>query len=82
MIPLRDNVPTRAFPVVTAALIAVNVLVYVLVQHGGLTVESGPAGSTFYLRAGVLTVAMTNEQLDASAAAVLATDAVPAGGVR
>jgi membrane associated rhomboid family serine protease len=28
MIPLRDNVPTRHFPVVTVALIAVNVLVW------------------------------------------------------
>ena len=29
MIPLRDNVPTRSFPIVTVSLIAVNVLVYV-----------------------------------------------------
>jgi membrane associated rhomboid family serine protease len=29
VLPLRDNVPTRRFPVVTAALIAVNVLVWV-----------------------------------------------------
>ncbi|HKI91590.1 MAG TPA: rhomboid family intramembrane serine protease [Gaiellaceae bacterium] len=28
MIPLRDNVPTRAFPVVTVALIAANALVW------------------------------------------------------
>ncbi|GAA4554389.1 hypothetical protein [Pseudonocardia xishanensis] len=50
-----------------------------------VTVEPGPAGSTFYLRADGLTVAMTNEQLEqlaASAALILATDAVPAGGVR
>ena len=32
MLPLRDNVPTRHFPVVTVALIAVNVLVWVLYQ--------------------------------------------------
>ena len=32
MLPLRDNVPTRSFPLVTAALIAVNVLVWVLYQ--------------------------------------------------
>ena len=32
MLPLRDNVPTRRFPVVTVALIAVNVLVWVLYQ--------------------------------------------------
>ena len=28
MIPLRDNIPRRRFPVVTVALIVVNVLVY------------------------------------------------------
>jgi membrane associated rhomboid family serine protease len=32
VLPLRDNVPTRNFPVVTVALIAVNVLVWVLYQ--------------------------------------------------
>jgi membrane associated rhomboid family serine protease len=32
VLPLRDNVPTRHFPVVTAALILANVLVWVLYQ--------------------------------------------------
>ncbi len=32
MLPLRDNVPTRHVPVVTVALIAANVLVWVLYQ--------------------------------------------------
>jgi membrane associated rhomboid family serine protease len=32
VLPLRDNVPTRSFPVVTVALIAANVLVWVLYQ--------------------------------------------------
>ncbi len=32
MLPLRDNVPTRSLPVVTWALIAANVLVFVLYQ--------------------------------------------------
>src|SRR5262249_18704146 len=30
MIPLRDNIPTRRFPVVTVLLIAANVVVFVL----------------------------------------------------
>ena len=42
MIPLRDNVPTRHFPLVTVALIAANVLTYLLVQSGGLTSAEGP----------------------------------------
>ena len=33
MFPLKDNVPTRRFPVVTVALIAINVLVYLLLQR-------------------------------------------------
>ena len=32
MLPLRDNVPTRSFPVVTVALIAINVAVWLLYQ--------------------------------------------------
>src|SRR6476659_3786099 len=32
MLPLRDNIPTRRFPVVTVALIAANVAVFVLYQ--------------------------------------------------
>ena len=32
MLPLRDNVPTRSFPLVTVALIVVNLLVWVLYQ--------------------------------------------------
>ena len=42
MLPLRDNVPTRGFPVVTVTLIAANVAFYLLVQHGGLTAPQGP----------------------------------------
>ena len=32
MLPLRDNVPTRSFPLITVALIVTNVLVWVLYQ--------------------------------------------------
>jgi membrane associated rhomboid family serine protease len=35
VLPLRDNLPTRRFPVVTVALIATNVLVFVLYQGAG-----------------------------------------------
>jgi membrane associated rhomboid family serine protease len=35
VLPLKDNVPTRHFPIVTVALIAVNVLVFVLYQDAG-----------------------------------------------
>jgi membrane associated rhomboid family serine protease len=42
MIPLRDNVPTRHFPVVTVGLIVANVLVYFLYQTAGFTAPGGP----------------------------------------
>lgn len=35
MFPIRDNIPTRAFPVLTVALILANVVVFVLLQKGG-----------------------------------------------
>ena len=36
MIPLKDNIPTDRFPVVTLALIVTNVLMYLLFQKAGL----------------------------------------------
>ena len=37
MFPLKDNIPTERFPVVTVALIALNVIAYFFWQKGGLT---------------------------------------------
>jgi len=34
VIPLKDNIPTRRFPVLTVAIIAINVIVYFLFQEG------------------------------------------------
>ncbi len=46
MIPLKDNIPTDRFPVVTVALIVANVVVYLLsVRHGG-SIWGGPAADT------------------------------------
>jgi membrane associated rhomboid family serine protease len=44
--PLKDNVPTDRFPVVTVALIVANVLVYFFFQKGGLSF--GDPSSTAY----------------------------------
>jgi membrane associated rhomboid family serine protease len=42
MIPIKDNIPTDRFPVVTVALIVINVIVYLLtIRHGGSFI-SGP----------------------------------------
>jgi membrane associated rhomboid family serine protease len=37
LFPLKDNIPTERFPVVTVTLIALNVIAYFLWQQGGLT---------------------------------------------
>ena len=46
MIPLKDNIPTDRVPVVTIALILINVIVYLIsIRHGGNLI-SGPSEST------------------------------------
>ena len=47
MFPLRDNIPTDRFQVVTVALIVANVLAYFFWQRGGITL--GSPDSTEYL---------------------------------
>ena len=41
MFPLKDNVPTRSFPVVTVGLIAANALVWFLGVSIGLQIWTG-----------------------------------------
>ncbi len=46
MFPLKDNIPTERFPLVTVVLIALNVLAYLLaIRHGG-SFFGGPTEST------------------------------------
>ncbi len=46
MFPLKDNIPTERFPIVTVALIIANVVVYLLaIRHGG-SLFGGPADTT------------------------------------
>jgi membrane associated rhomboid family serine protease len=43
MFPLKDNIPLARFPIVTVALVAINVIVYLLeIRHGG-SFFSGPS---------------------------------------
>ena len=44
MFPLRDNIPTDRFPVVTVALILANVVIYFLLQDGRLGLPQGGTG--------------------------------------
>ena len=47
MFPLRDNIPTESFPVVTIAIIVINVIAYFFWQQGGITL--GDPSSPHYL---------------------------------
>ena len=44
MFPLRDNIPTEHFPVVTVLLIVANVFIYFFLQDGFLGLPNGGAG--------------------------------------
>jgi len=46
--PLKDNIPTEHFPVVTVAIIALNVIAYFFWQKGGITF--GDPSSVHYLQ--------------------------------
>jgi membrane associated rhomboid family serine protease len=39
LIPLKDNIPTDRFPVLTVALIAANVLMFFFFQHAGISLD-------------------------------------------
>ncbi|HEV2811687.1 MAG TPA: rhomboid family intramembrane serine protease, partial [Solirubrobacteraceae bacterium] len=44
MFPIKDNIPTDRFPVVTVALIVANVIIYFLLQDGGWGLASNDSG--------------------------------------
>jgi membrane associated rhomboid family serine protease len=46
MIPLKDNIPNERFPLITVALVVINVIAYLLsIRHGG-SIINGPSEST------------------------------------
>jgi membrane associated rhomboid family serine protease len=48
VLPLKDNVPTRRFPIVTVALIATNVFVYFFIEQAGTPIEQDIVRYSFY----------------------------------
>jgi membrane associated rhomboid family serine protease len=46
LIPLRDNIPTDRFPVITVAIIAINVLVFLFLQGPSFSFSGGDAVDT------------------------------------
>ncbi len=47
MFPLRDNIPTEHFPIVTVLLIVANCIVYFFLQDGFLGLPNGGAGGNW-----------------------------------
>jgi membrane associated rhomboid family serine protease len=46
MIPLKDNIPNERFPLITVAIVVINVLAYLLsIRHGG-NILKGPSETT------------------------------------
>jgi membrane associated rhomboid family serine protease len=46
--PLKDNIPTRRFPVLTVLVMAVNVVVYFFLQEGGWSLPADDTGAVEY----------------------------------
>jgi membrane associated rhomboid family serine protease len=58
LIPLKDDIPTRRTPVITIALIVINVLVYFVLEKGGLGL--GDAGNARALDYGAIPKEITD----------------------
>ena len=58
MIPLKDDIPTRRTPIITIALILINVLVYFAFEQGGLGL--GDTGNERVVEYGAIPVEVTH----------------------
>ena len=58
MIPLKDDIPTRRTPVITIALIVINVLVYFALEQGGLSL--GEVGNERVVEYGAIPVEVSH----------------------
>ena len=59
MFPVKDNIPTRGFPLVTVALILANVVAYVLATAHGGSIIGGPGLNEVY-KYGAIPYALTH----------------------
>jgi membrane associated rhomboid family serine protease len=73
MIPIKDNIPTDRFPLVTVALIIANVIVYLLsIRHGG-SLFSGP-DTQQVLKYGAIPDALTHPGTHCAAVTVVSSN--------
>ena len=67
MIPLKDDIPTRRFPIVTVALIAINVIVYFVFEQGLLGL--GDVGNERVIEYGAVPIEITHPGTECVSAA-------------
>ncbi|MCA9620649.1 MAG: rhomboid family intramembrane serine protease, partial [Myxococcales bacterium] len=78
MFPLRDENPTLRFPAVTIGLIVLNVLAWLVVQHGGEAAALGASLCDLGVIPGELTGRAVGEAVRLSPELVCVVDATPA----
>jgi membrane associated rhomboid family serine protease len=66
MIPLKDDVPTRRFPVVTVTLIAINVIVYFVFERG--LWDLGEVGNERVVEYGAIPIEITEPGTECASA--------------
>jgi rhomboid family protein len=67
VIPLKDDIPTRRFPIVTVALIAINVVVYFVFEQGLLGL--GDIGNERVIEYGAIPIEITHPGTECVSAA-------------
>ena len=67
MLPLKDDIPTRRFPIVTVVLIAINVIVYFVFEQGLLGL--GEHGNEVVTEYGAIPVEITDPGTECAAVA-------------
>jgi membrane associated rhomboid family serine protease len=65
VIPLKDDIPTRRFPIVTVVLIAINVIVYFVFEQGFLSL--GEHGNEVVTEYGAIPVEITDPGTECAA---------------
>ena len=62
MIPLKDDIPTRRFPIVTVVLIAINVIVYFVLEQGRW--DLGATGTERVVEYGAIPLEITDPGIE------------------
>jgi membrane associated rhomboid family serine protease len=50
LLPIKDDIPTRRFPIVTVVLIAINVIVFLVFQKANISLDGATISDTFTIK--------------------------------